>query len=86
MLLHLETGYCESGVDDGDVTSLAFKCYQSEHYTCYDDDYDFKCPTCDTPFVAMSGLFQHVESNACDEGLTGRSPLVKFLRFLRTQI
>ncbi|KAL1874430.1 hypothetical protein VTK73DRAFT_307 [Phialemonium thermophilum] len=86
MLLHLETGYCESGVDEEEVTSLALQCYHSKHYTCYDDEYDFKCPTCDTPFAAISGLFQHVESHACNEDLTEQSSLVKFLRFLYTQI
>lgn len=86
MLLHLETGHCNSGVDDETVSSLAWRCYQSKHYTSYDDEYDFKCPTCDTPFAAMSRLIQHAESDACDEELEGQSPLGRFLRFLRTQV
>src|ERR1051326_2378700 len=31
--------------------------------------YPFKCPTCDNLFSKLSGLFQHVETRACDQRL-----------------
>ena len=36
----------------------------------YDDTvYPFRCPECDTVFTKLSGLFQHVHSKACSQGL-----------------
>src|ERR1051325_8275275 len=31
--------------------------------------YPFRCPECDTVFTKLSGLFQHVYSKACNQGL-----------------
>lgn len=85
MVLHLEAGTCESGINNDLVVEIALDCHQSRHYTNNDnDDFDFKCPTCDTPFVYMSGVWQHVESDFCDETIEG--PLGKFLRYLQTRI
>jgi hypothetical protein len=87
MVLHLEAGTCESGADSDRVTEIAFDCHQSEKYACEDNsEFDFECPTCNTPFTWMSGLLQHVESDHCDERLAKRKPLGKFLQFLRSQI
>jgi hypothetical protein len=33
MLLHLESGSCESRVNDKYIADLAFECYQSGHFT-----------------------------------------------------
>jgi len=75
MVLHLEAGTCESGADSDRVTEIAFDCYQSGKYTCDDNsEFDFECPTCNTPFTWMSGLLQHVESDSCDEQLAKRGP------------
>ncbi|KAH8686745.1 hypothetical protein BGZ61DRAFT_453566 [Ilyonectria robusta] len=87
MVLHLETGGCASGTNRSDVCDIAFDCYQSGHYTCDDDrDFDFSCPTCDVPFLFMSALLQHAESEACDETLEWYTALGKFLHFLRQRI
>ena len=87
MVLHLEAGTCDSGVDSDRVNEIACECYQSKKYTRNDDSgYDFECPTCSKPFTLMSGLLQHVESDNCDEELDRWQPLGKFLHFLRSQI
>lgn len=87
MVLHLEAETCESGADNEYVTDIAFDCHQAGMYTCDDyPDFDFKCPTCDTPFIFMSAVLQHVESDCCDETLAHGRPLTKFLRFLRSQM
>ncbi|CAG9990714.1 unnamed protein product [Clonostachys byssicola] len=83
MTLHLEEGTCSSGVDQGRVTELAFQCRLSQYYASSKGGFDFECPSCTVPFSYMSGLFQHVQSEACDEELDKHSPLRVFLRFLR---
>ena len=64
MLIHLEAGICE----DDDYVETQFRRYVD----CGDDsrvDYawgdTFSCKSCDKDFVLVSGLFQHIESNAC---------------------
>ncbi|KID85918.1 C2H2 finger domain-containing protein [Metarhizium guizhouense ARSEF 977] len=86
VLLHLESGNCASEVDNDWMVDLAFECHQARFYTSEDDDYNFECPTCGTPFLAMSGLLQHVESDVCTEGLAMGKPLFKFLRFLQSRL
>ncbi|PHH53361.1 Zinc finger protein 132 [Ceratocystis fimbriata CBS 114723] len=65
MVLHLEAGTCASQTDLSEVTELAHECRQSQYYVSYRPGFDFECPTCDTPFVYMSGLLQHVERDSC---------------------
>ncbi|KAK3936250.1 hypothetical protein QBC46DRAFT_270067, partial [Diplogelasinospora grovesii] len=85
MVLHLKAETCESGADNEYVTNIAFDCHQARMYTCDDfPDFNFKCLTCDTPFIFMSAVLQHVESDCCDETLAHGTPLAKFLRFLRS--
>ncbi|KAK2061321.1 hypothetical protein LY76DRAFT_624641 [Colletotrichum caudatum] len=86
MMLHLEAGSCSSGVTAEEVDDIANECYQSRHYISDDPDYDFCCPTCQVPFLWMSGALQHAESDACSEGLAKDASLGKFLHFLRRQI
>ncbi|CAH0057943.1 unnamed protein product [Clonostachys solani] len=86
MLLHLETGTCSSGVNRERITELAFECRQSQYYASSKDDFDFECPDCAAPFSYISGLFQHVQSEACDEELDKQSPLRVFLRFLSRRV
>lgn len=69
MMLHLEAGTCVSDVDLDEINQLAFECYQAQNYESNNLDFDFECPTCQTPFSFMSGLLQHAESNYCDEVL-----------------
>jgi hypothetical protein len=86
MLLHLESGQCECETDSDEIEQLAFECYQSRHYASDDNDYPFQCPTCASQFSHMSALFQHVESDYCDEAVLPGRPLNKFLRFLESRI
>lgn len=89
MVLHLETGACESGVDREEVQQLAFDCWDLDGYICDDDDdpnYDFVCATCDVPYRFISGMLQHAESEACEETLAKNSPLGKFLKLLRKRV
>ncbi|KAH7117329.1 hypothetical protein EDB81DRAFT_668295 [Dactylonectria macrodidyma] len=86
MVLHLEARTCTSGIGLEEITDLAFECRQSRHYASENPDFDFECPTCQTPFAYISGLLQHAESDCCDEELGENSPLGIFLRFVRSRI
>ncbi len=85
MVLHLETGACASNVDCDWVDSVAFECYAAMYYTSDQGGFDFMCPTCQVPFVYMSSVLQHAESNRCEECMTRGSPLWRFLRYLRSR-
>ncbi|KAH7311597.1 hypothetical protein B0I35DRAFT_452787 [Stachybotrys elegans] len=83
MVLHLEADTCEGGVDLFSVKATAYACYQSKKYLRkHDPDYEFQCPTCETPYRFMSALLQHAESAACSETLEHHRPLGKFLHYL----
>lgn len=64
MLIHLEAGICE----DDDYVETHFRYYVNRgdasrvDYTRGDT---FTCKSCYKEFVLVSGLFQHIESNAC---------------------
>lgn len=47
--------------------------------------YAFRCPKCDTGFTKLSGLFQHVESKACNQGLYA-GKMGKLVRWLESQL
>ena len=67
MMIHLESGTCASGVCMTDIDHWAQQCYQHWAYTTSDNGgYQYKCPDCGMDFKYVSGLFQHVESPACD--------------------
>lgn len=38
-------------------------------YTLHRDGFHFDCPDCDMNFRKLSGLFQHIESQTCDQTL-----------------
>lgn len=83
MVLHLEGGYCDcSNVDEPEVTRIALQCYASKRYRSGGAMYPFECPSCPSQFRVIGALFQHVESEACDEDLRPGSPLDRFLIFL----
>lgn len=43
----------------------------------------YKCPECDARFAVLSALVQHVESDACGEGIyDGTGSIGKMLRYL----
>lgn len=94
MIIHLESGTCGSGIDILDLNESAAMCYQWRHYIDEEyrdymlerrnldlEAYSFRCPTCETVFSKLSGLFQHIGSRACGqrlrEGAVGK--LVRWL-------
>lgn len=101
MIIHLESGACESEMDMIDLNESAAICFQWKAYIDedYRDDlldrcdlqseysepvYPFRCPECDTCFTKLSGLFQHVYSKACNQGLyTGK--MGKLVRWLEVR-
>ena len=101
MIIHLESGTCDSKINYIDLNESAATCYQWKAYLDEDYRYDlldrcdlqwkysetvypFRCPECDTGFTKLSGLFQHVYSKACIQGLyTGK--IGKLIRWLKVQ-
>lgn len=72
MLIHLESGICASGADCEKLDRFAYLCYQWKAYTNgWNEYYKYKCPDCQTVFRHLSGLFQHVESDACNQKFDG---------------
>jgi hypothetical protein len=64
MLIHLEAGICE----DDDYVKTHFRDYVNhgnDSRVDYTRGDTFTCESCDKEFVLVSGLFQHIESNAC---------------------
>lgn len=85
MLLHLERGTCPSGIDVCNVEGYARECRQWKQYASTDEDREFCCPGCKTPFSRMSGVLQHDESGFCPSP-DGNASLAKFMRYLRLQV
>jgi hypothetical protein len=50
----------------------------------YEKVYPFLCPGCSGCFTKLSGLFQHVYSNACDQGLH-EGKIAKLIRWLENR-
>lgn len=101
MIIHLESGACESEIDGIDLNKSAAMCYQWRAYLdgdfrdamldCRDIQseyneivYPFSCPGCDTKFTKLSGLFQHVYSNACNQELY-QGKIGKLIRWLEVR-
>jgi len=101
MIIHLESGTCESGIDVIDLSESATQCFQWKAYidaefgngllNCQDprSDYNntvypFYCPECKMVFTRLSGLFQHVYSKACNQGLY-EGKVGKLVRWLEVQ-
>lgn len=101
MIIHLESGACESGTDIFDLNESAAMCFQWKAYldARYRDElrnrcnlkseyigpvYPFRCPECDTGFTKLSGLFQHVYSKSCNQGLY-EGKIGKLIRWLEVR-
>lgn len=100
MILHLESGFCHSGTDVRDLNRWAAQCFQWESYVDpkyrqdmlervdirdeYGAVYPFYCPGCEREFSLLSGLFQHVSTDSCDETLGSRT-MKKLQRWLQNQ-
>jgi hypothetical protein len=70
MMIHLESGACASDVDRADVDQWIFEGdYCDGYLNDWDDHLKYTCPQCNRDFKLLSGLLQHVESNACDEDI-----------------
>ena len=67
MVLHLETGTCESGVDCEFVAETARMSTNMAEYHSENEYYPLQCASCDEQFRFLSGLLQHVESDRCEE-------------------
>ena len=50
-----------------------------------DGRYPFKCPTCLTGFLKLSGLFQHVEGDFCEQSLDSGA-IAELTQFLSRQL
>lgn len=72
MMIHLESGTCDAGVDQDDIDGWALECYTCDEYiNDWDDEFRFRCPTCQYSLPKVSSLFQHTETQACDASYTG---------------
>ncbi|KAJ0419375.1 hypothetical protein BJY00DRAFT_313976 [Aspergillus carlsbadensis] len=75
MLIHLESGSCESGATKDHVDGITR--YSNHSWECmdyYDDDKPYFCPDCRTWFSKLSALYQHVE-----DALVCESPVLDVL-------
>ena len=72
MLMHLESGACESRTELHDIDDWAFRGSESYEYTNgWGDYYKYRCPTCDDDFRVVSALIQHIEERDCGQRLKG---------------
>ncbi|KAG9240140.1 hypothetical protein BJ878DRAFT_430933, partial [Calycina marina] len=85
MIIHLESGACDSEIDMTDLNESAAMCFQWKAYLMEDDTvYPFKCPECDTVFTRLSGLFQRAYSKACNQDLN-KGKIGNLVRWLEVQ-
>lgn len=61
MLIHLESGACESGIGKVDLQDMIHSSQLSRRFV---DDDEFICPECLRGFYTFSGVCQHVEASA----------------------
>ena len=69
MMIHLESGNCKSQVTIDDIDTWALEGHRSWTYVNQEGSTRYKCPTCGSPLDYISGLMQHLESNACHGSL-----------------
>ena len=96
MFIHLENG-CSTSIEF--LNRMARICYQwrkyvvPEHADYLSDGgeayvpFAFRCPGCGVTFRYISALLQHVESDACDEGIyEGSGSIGKMIHFIYVQV
>ena len=81
---HWQNAYCRAlecgGCGEEFGTGAA---WQQHENSPVHDRLAYKCPGCDTQFKVLSGLVQHVESDACNEGIhDGTGSIGKILHYL----
>ena len=97
MIIHLESGTCSSEINIIDLNESAAMCYQwkaccdkdyrdellhrEDIQSKYSAAYPFRCPECSSSFSKLSGLFQHLYSKACDQGLV-EGKIAKLIKWL----
>jgi len=84
MLIHLESGACPSEVTLDDIDSWAAQYRQFNHYIDSQAENRYSCPGCENKFRYLSGLLQHLESNACRR--TIKNALRGLLSFLDRKV
>ena len=85
MLMHLESGACDSRVELHQIDEWAFRGRDSYTYTnAWKDYYKYRCPTCDVGFRVVSALIQHIEEQDCGQRITGS--VRKMLDYLERKV
>ncbi|KAE8360430.1 hypothetical protein BDV27DRAFT_134504 [Aspergillus caelatus] len=85
MLIHLESGYCESSSAEDYIHDVARECYQNQKYIMHtlDGGWLYFCSACDKDFRYLSALWQHCEDSlSCSYLLQGQQCLAKLQRYL----
>ena len=69
MVLHLEAGNCESGIDYHDVDRMVNTSgVQCAEYHNFDlSDFRYHCPGCNAKFLYLSAFCQHMATDACKQ-------------------
>ncbi|KAH7399473.1 hypothetical protein BKA66DRAFT_165403 [Pyrenochaeta sp. MPI-SDFR-AT-0127] len=78
MIIHLEAGTCNSGIDALDLNKSAAICYQWRKWIAKDCRSDlkrymrfksgvlpFRCPVCKASLPKLSSLFNHIATSSC---------------------
>ncbi|KAJ6125975.1 hypothetical protein N7471_010468 [Penicillium samsonianum] len=90
MVIHLESGNCESEVTEDEIDDIAHDCFQSRKYI--DDDiegggWNYACPSCSKDFSKLSALYQHAEdAGLCSHSMKGQGCLAKLERFIASRL
>jgi len=88
MLIHLESGNCDSNTGVNNLNQLAMKCYQRKKYlTDLENEWPYFCPGCRMGFKRLSGLFQHAETvPLCHRYTVIPGCLAKLERFIQSKM
>ncbi len=85
ILIHLESTRCDSEVTQVEIDRWAFECHQSYVYTNgWNEELRYRCPSCDYSFPKVSGLLQHIETEACAATYSGI--LEKLRRYIKQRV
>ena len=66
MLSYLESGYCESQIDEEDMGEAIYECGG----VWSDDNEGFACPGCGRQVSKLTSLLQHLQSGSCGKGIS----------------